>query len=89
MQLADRLIQKAHGAHGSLAALRWKAGRGDLRSATWPEAAIKSSLTSSVARCNICGAVDAGLPIVGLKPLQAELCFGVELVVGKEAVDEL
>ena len=55
MQLADRLIEKAHAANGALAARRWRAGRGDRRIATWPEAARGSSLTKSSAVCNICG----------------------------------
>ena len=55
MQLADRVIATAHGAYGSLAKARWKSGKGDRRTATWPEAAALSSLTSATAVCNICG----------------------------------
>jgi SAM-dependent methyltransferase len=55
VQLADRLISTAHGAHRSLAATRWRAGRGDRRTATWPEAAAASSLLKAKVACNICG----------------------------------
>jgi len=72
VQLADRLIEKAHGAHGSLAAMRWKAGRGDLRTATWPEAAVKSSLTSTAAACNICGWRGRGFE--GIAHSESALC---------------
>jgi SAM-dependent methyltransferase len=72
VQLADRLIDKAHGAHGSLADRRWKSGKGDRRIATWPEAARKSSLTSTSVACNICGW--RGRAFQGIAHSESALC---------------
>ncbi|MDX6197665.1 MAG: hypothetical protein QOJ79_816 [Actinomycetota bacterium] len=72
MHLADRLINKAHNAYGHVALLRWKAQKGDRRTATWPEAAGRSSLTKSDAVCNICGW--RGRAFQGIAHSESALC---------------
>ncbi|HVE73856.1 MAG TPA: hypothetical protein VNA30_02010, partial [Mycobacteriales bacterium] len=72
MLIADRLLHQAHRAHGLVAALRWKVGAGDLRTATWPEAAAKSSLRRPVAHCPICGWRGKGFQ--GVEHSESALC---------------
>jgi SAM-dependent methyltransferase len=72
VHLADRVIERAHFLHASVAAARWRAGRGDRRIAVWPKAALASSLTKTSAVCNICGW--RGRAFEGIAHSESALC---------------
>ena len=54
MRLADSVLTAVHKGHVRLAEQRWRSGRGDRRSLTWPEAALDTKFTGKKV-CNICG----------------------------------
>lgn len=72
MRLADTALDKLHSVHESMTQRSWDAGRGDRRTATWPEAAKQTKLLGAKVTCNVCGW--RGVAFDGVEHCESQLC---------------